>query len=378
MATDFGIVCPLRSQLEPPAALLERAHGEFGLDHVTACALEGGGHALYLGKDEGPRELILEPGWQYPPDLSHFERCELRPRVARWVGRRNPLAELAESAAAQGIRLVIRVGLRAALLAAEPASHVAMRNAWGEPVPGGGPCVCQPAVRELLRAALLELASYNPGGLQVVDWRPDRLAGPAAARPLEWNPRARRLLDVCFCDACRQIAGAAGIDPDQAARSVQVHFRSAVAAADPQEAEPRLQRDEVLVGYIRSRCGDTQRWLISLVSMHDSRRLMLVERGRLEPDPAGWWAPPVAPEGWAQVVRPGAAGGGGVPSAGGGVSLPAWRPEFRESSELVRFVQEALACGVGLIEFERLDLDPPEALTWAKQAVRFGRRSHVS
>lgn len=385
MPVDFGIVCSLWNHPARPAALLERAHGEFGLDHVTACAVAGGGHVAYLGEHEGPRELALEPGWQYPPDPTAFERCSLRPRVARWLGRRNALAELAESASAQGIRLLVRVDLRAALLSTEPNAHAAMRNAWGEPVPGGGPCVCQPAPRELLRAALLELTRYDPGGLEVANWWPDRVAHRGGERPLQWNSWARRLLDVCFCDACRQIAAAEGIDPDQAARSVQVHFRSSVTAAHAQEAAPRLRRDELLAAYVRSRRDESQRWLASLAGAHDSRRLILVGPEGPEPDPGDWWTP-AAPEGWTLVMRPWATHGGSGPppdtrAAGlhgfSGVSLPAWHPEFRESSELVRFVQEVLGQGVRFFDFERLDLDAPEALTWVRQAVRFGRRSQA-
>lgn len=387
MALDFGIVCSLHNQPEPPTELLERAHGEFGLDHVTACAVAGAGHLVYLGQRDGPREFRLEPGWQYPPDLARFDRCELRPRPARGVGRHNGLAGLAGSASALGIRLFVRLDLRAALLAVESAAPFAMRNAWGEPMPGGGPCVSQPAVRELLRVALLELAGYNPSGLEVVEWWPDRPVCAGGERPVQWNPLARRLLDVCFCDACRQIAAAAGVDPDQAARSVQVHWRSVVASDAPPTCLGRLQLDQVLTAYLRSRHEESQRWLAALVSVHGSHYHMLVERaptvvgGRagLESDPTGWWPPLAAPKGWVLVRRfPFAAGGGWAEAAaGGGLSLPAWRPEFRESSELVRFVQDALGSGARFFDFERLDLDPPEALTWLRQAVRFARRGPV-
>ncbi len=395
MVLDFGLVCSLRDRPLRPTELLERAHGEFGLDHVTASAVAGSGQAVYLGERDGPREFCCESGWQYPPDPACYERCELRPRAARWVGRRNGLAELAGSAAALGIRLFIRLDLRAALLGLGSAAHLAMRNAWGEPVPGGGPCVSQPAVRELLRATLLELAGCKPGGLQIAGWWPDRPALAGGERPMLWNPPARLLLDVCFCDACRQIAAADGVDPDQAARSAQVHFRSVLAADDPRAWLRKLQRDQVLTAYLRSRRDDSRRWLASLVPAGSTYRLMLVdevptavaarptisdmgERGP-EWDSTGWWAPPEAPAGWVLVGRPSFAGGGGPFAAGVGeaLSLPAWRPVFRDSSELVRFIQDALEGGVRFFDFERLDLDPPEALTWVRQAVRYARRSPV-
>jgi hypothetical protein len=390
---DFGLVCSLRDRPLQPAELLERAHGEFGLDHVTASAVAGAGQAVYLGERDGPREFCCEPGWQYPPDPACYERCELRPRAARGVGRRNGLAELAGSAALLGIRLFIRLDLRAALLGLGSAAHLAMRNAWGEPLPGGGPCVSQPAVRELLRATLLELAGCKPGGFQIVGWWPDRPALAGGERPVRWNPPARFLLDVCFCDACRQIAAAAGVDPDQAARSTQVHFRSALAADSPRDWLRKLQWDQVLTAYLHSRREESRRWLASLKPAGSSYLLMLVgeiptairirstmqDRSGREPewDAAVWWAPPEAPEGWGLLGRPLFAAGGGpsAATAGEALSLPAWRPAFRDSSELVRFVQDALEGGVRFFDFEGLDLNPPEALTWVRQAVRYARRS---
>jgi hypothetical protein len=58
-----------------------------------------------------------------------------------------------------------------------------------------------------------------------------------------------------------------------------------------------------------------------------------------------------------------------------GLSLPIWRPMFDQSSALVRTLTEAVAADIRYIDLEDAHSASREALTWARQAVRFARRS---
>jgi hypothetical protein len=57
------------------------------------------------------------------------------------------------------------------------------------------------------------------------------------------------------------------------------------------------------------------------------------------------------------------------------IRLPAYRPTFGSASELVQVVGEFAKSEIEVIEFSGVDLGPDDAVTWARQAVRYARRA---
>ena len=177
-----------------------------------------------------------------------------------------------------------------------------------------------------------------------------------------------RLLDVCFCESCRQVALAAGVDPDTAARSVRVHFDNAAGASETQQSQRSPDDDRVLVSYRTARASHLNDWLARLAGEHDQRvrtHLLDSTASRVTDDAADAWRP---------LVRLTDAGTAKTHEAHAALSLAVWRPTFSDSAALVRLVSEATEAGVGYFDFEGLHEAPPEALTWLKQALRFARR----
>jgi hypothetical protein len=375
MGAEFGIVHALWNHAADGGALLDRVAGEVGIEHVTVPVVTGALAEFRLGIETGQPYFHTEGGWHFPPTAKTYAATGIRPIKARWFGTADALAPLRRHVERLGIGLVLHIDLRSvpALVATEP--HLGQRNAWGQDVPHAGACVSNPAVRELLRVTLEDLRACDAAIVQLADWLPDCATDSASPRPLDWHAPVRRLLDICFCAACRQIAERAGVAADGAARSVRVQAERALRT--PLRAW-QGHDDPVVQAYVESRAADSQHWLSRIAETEAPRRLQLVHAwGASLPD-----ADEVPLE---RVVRLGRCRDGsdrpreallGLPEAVGaaGWVLPVWRSAFEEAAELVRVVGEAARAGVRHFDFEGLDEAPAEAVTWLKQAVRFARR----
>jgi hypothetical protein len=391
MPFECGFVYPPWA-LADDLDLLDRMQGEIGLDHLTLPVVTGSHARLQLSGDDAPRWVAVEAGWHFSTGHAGCERSDIPPHVTRSVGRRGALEPVATYARRFGLALHVRLDVRAALAGREAAAAALHRNAWGQTPPHAGGCVMQPAVRQLLRQTLRDLAQFAPDGVQLVDWAPDVSSGGDTALT-RVDPGLRELLDLCFCDACRDVARRGGIDDESAARSVQASYqrrlraaegggRAGPSAAAHSTAEPPLLResDPVCSAYVAARRADTLAWLDSLAREHAERWRMLVwssaeAEGR------------IASEGWAPLAWLGCSGGQQLPSIGAtgddgdgaGVRLFAWRPHFERGSQLVRTVHDLAARGrLACVEFEDLDQCPPQSRQWIRQAVRYARREQCA
>jgi len=376
MTADFGILLPLWSYAADGGALLERVAGDVGIDHLTVPVVSGPHSQFRLAGATDRPYFGTEGGWHFPAEAKAYSGAGLRPSKARWVTGGDPLAQACQRAEKLGLRVVLRIDLRGVDELVEREPLVAQCNAWGQPVPAAGPCVCNPHLRELLRATFDDLRRYEPAGFELADWFPDSAADRQAARPLSWHAEARRLLDICFCPACRQVGERAGADPDQAARAVRVLVERHLAATDARrEGEP--PGDPLVAAYVAARTADCREWLRRLAAADDQRQHLLVYESAEAP-PYGDGPP------WPRLLRL----GGDAAESGAeyltalpaiavqacGLAMGVWRPAFAMPADLVRFVLAATQCGLSVFDFEGLDDAPPDAVTWLKQAVRFARR----
>lgn len=380
MRGDFGLVYPLWTDPSGPGELLDRAVGEVGLDHLTIPVLTGRQEQFRLGLASPPHAFVTEGGWHFPPDPGGYKSGRVRPRPARWFGKRNVLGQLCDYTAGRSVAVIFRIDLRAVSSLLEHEPHLRPRNAWGEEVASAGGCPSNPDLRELLQGALEDLRRYGGAGFQLVDWAPDLPTDRKAPRPLDWHAPARRLLDLCFCPACRQTATVAGADPDQAARSVQVHFERLLSQPLDDDVVAKVRGDEVLEAYLQARRRDAGAWLQRLAERYGTwRRYLLTDAesfesiGRL-----------VAGEAFRLVLRsdrpPGATDESGPQATirlldgACGLALPLWRPTFDQADQLFRVVNEARRAGTVFFDFEGLEEAPEEALDWLRQAVRYAHR----
>ncbi len=379
MSGDFGIVYPLWTDPQGPGRLLDRAVGEVGLDHLTIPVVTGPHEQFRLRPAQPPHCFHTEGGWHFPPDLTGYRGGPVKPRLARWFGKRNVLGRVCEYATGQDVALIFRIDLRAVTGLVEHESHLRTRNAWDDEVIPAGPCASNPELRELLRGTLDDVLRYEPAGFQLVDWAPDAPVDRCRRRPLDWQPLARKLADVCFCPTCRHVATVAGIDPDHAARSVQVHVERLLTQPEDDDVAAKAREDEVINAYVQARWQDTTAWLRRLAEMHRGRRrYFLADAAACESV-----GPLLGEETFLLVLRtfgPFRTADGATFAAicssqkARGLTLPIWRPSVDQAGELVRQVSTVTHAGLDFIDFEGLDEAAEEAITWLRQAVRFARR----
>lgn len=372
---DFGVYYPPWNH---SGDLLDRAVGEVGVRHITVPAVHGPVRQLRIAPAAGPHELAIERGWSFPSRGECYAAASLKPRPSSWFGRRDTLGAVCEAAGERSVRVYVRIDLLAALGRSESETAVLRRNAWGEPAPPAGACPLNPEVRELLSGTIEDLMRYELAGVTIPGWLPDAPADRAQPRPMDWSPVARRLLDTCFCPACRQVAAMAGIDPDQAARSCAVHAERALCGDDA-AVEASVRDDEVLSAYARIRTEANRVWLHALIE----RRAALGWRLECDADDAPHERPQLPPRVEWIVRLPRRAEPFGRHAVAAlrqrfagavGVSLHAWRPSFSEGHELVHWVHEAGEHGLEIMEFRGVDEAMGEAFDWLRQAVRFARR----
>lgn len=374
MSNDFGVEYHLWSYANEPGELLDRLIGEVGIDHVTVPVVTGPLEHFRIAPPSPPNLFTTAGGWHFPPAAEAYRGCAVRPRTARWFGKRDVLARVATIVAKHRVRLVCRLDVRSCRPLLEHEPHLSTRNAWGDAAPGAGLCVLHPDTRELLRATVRDLRRYEPAGFQLVDWAPDLAVDRGLPRPLSHTPVAQALLDLCFCPACRQAALAAGVDPDQAARSVRQHLLDALREA-PDAIRERLKQDEVLAGYVAARRTAAAAWQRELIARHADCRWYHVCDAPTPNLP--WDREPPAGDTACTRIRRGLVGDtavSGAPGPAEGRILPAWRPVVTRPDRLVRLVAEAAGRVAGPIEFAGIEEAPPDVVDWLRQALRYARR----
>ena len=376
MAAEFGILYYLWDFAADDGRLLERVVGEVAIDHVVVPVVTGARTTFHmLVRPEAPN-FHTDGGWHFRNSAKVYQNVALRPRKARWFAAGDLLAQLRERVSTWNLKLHVRIDLRAVQQLVDDQPHVMQRNAWGQETPAAGACARNADVRELLRATLEDLSRYGLAGYELRDWLPDHAVDRHTPRPYHWMPNVRRLLDMCFCASCRQIAERAGVDGEQAARSTRVYVERLLATGDAAGADDPAATDPVLDAYVNVRMADCAAWLRRQVEdKPECRRLPLRDLGGPSLGTCAPWVqmlrvpPPhtIGDERWrerfdAELARSAA------------LSLPAWRSLFADSAAFVSLVHRVVDGGIAVVDFEGLTEAPAEAIDWLRQAVRFARR----
>ncbi len=373
MSAAFGIVQYPWNLAGAAGTQLEQAAGKIPLTHVTVPVVTGPLTQMRCGADAGHPWFATPGGYHYPPDADTLAPSGLRPPKARWQGQGDAVARLADAVDRLGLKLIFRVDLRALPQLVEQHGHLAQRNAWGQEMLAAGACALNPEMRELLRLTLADLRRYAPSGFELVSWRPDHVAGRCGNDPIEWHPAVRRLLSLCFCPSCRQVAQRADIDPESVARATRVSFESFLERK-PNEIDLTRELDPAIAAYVAAREADCQDWLRRLAEADGQREYYDVQS--LRDLSALSDSPPLSR--MLLVPSVGADFGAAFEQAlmhrPAALSLPAWRPAFGASAELVKAVTAAVQHNVELLDFDGLEQSPEEVITWLHQAVRKAHR----
>lgn len=378
MSTDVGLTLDPWFLAEPRDDLLRRAAGEIAPDRIILPIVTGPlNRVRRFGNSPGQR-FATSGGWHFSPDLRRYDSTRIRPRVAAWCRSRDILPRLLERIGASAPRCIFRVDVNAAAASLDSNAVARRRSAWGDERRDLPACACNPDLRELLRCTLDDLTRFEPAGFEIAGFDTDPPRDPPDHR---WNSDAESLLDLCFCESCRQTAAAGGVNADSAARSVQVEFARSLDPESPGKAS--LLDEPAIAAYLHARRCDCAAWLQRLVDRFDRYAFFVFDpsipsfRGRQSP------AEPnvIARARFGSPRRP---SWDAFPSDAShaadlaGWALPVGRSHFADGAEFVRVVSLCFTLGVRLLDFEDLYESPVDALTWLRQALRYARRQEIA
>jgi hypothetical protein len=142
-------------------AVLDRLRGEAGAVgvSVTVCSPRVALFRPHAGVS--PRTFRSEGGLQFQPDKSAYGDTRMKPVVAEWLRKVNPLAAVAETCARLGLVLRGRVVCGHSEALVSRFDTAAVKDVFGDIHPAWL-CPSNPDVREYLRAVVADLSKSYP------------------------------------------------------------------------------------------------------------------------------------------------------------------------------------------------------------------------
>jgi len=343
-----------------------------------------------------PRIFRCEGGLNFQPASARYAATRLKPVVASWLGKRNPLERLAS--ACQQRRMELRgwtVCCHSSLLVRRY-PQMACKDVFGSINPTWL-CPANPDVAEYLKALVADLSENYPFDaieLESATFDPARHAHMHRKAGLVAGPAEQLLLGLCFCESCRQQADRAGVDVTAVARSVHVRLERWLETGRPVAGSmgELLESDALLremldwrtevVGRLVASLRAASRSKLVIYRMGDAwsagadwRRLFSAE-GRDDGDRQAdalmilCYKPDVP--GVEAAVADAVAITGGVEFVE--LGFDASPPATPDAPKLVRDLSRAAELGIGSVNIYHYGLIPPGRFAWVRQAIRAGRR----
>lgn len=368
--------------------VLDRLKGEAGATGISVGLAMPKIDELRCHPGVSPRSFRCAGGAQFQADLSLYAGTRVRPVVAGWLRKSNPLPALAEACTKRGMELRAWIVACDSLTVVERNPNAACKDLFGDPSPNRL-CPVNPDVREYLRALVAQASetfAISALELDAIGFAAPHRVHHAAQIGMDVGEVGRWLLRLCFCESCRQAADRHGIDSSAAARAAELRleriFRK--GEAPEQSVQDVLGDDPLLAEYTHWRCSQVTALLRSI---RESCRCRLVLHRRGTTETSGTDYRQLA--GFADGLLAPASPTDGVPvsdaieaaqedvtgtNARVEVAVDAGFPSCGEAASLVRALSQAAhgnACGAvvsnyGMIPLARLD--------WIKQAARYAQR----
>ena len=367
--------------------VLDRLQGEAGGTGITVAAMHPGVDILRPHAGVSPRRFRSAGDLQFQPDRQGYRSTRVRPAVAPWLRKRNPLTRLADACEQRGLSLRFwGLGNHAPATVAQDDAH-AVKDVFGQVNPGWL-CPTNLDVREYLREIARDLSEhYGIAGLELVGIGfPSRLALSEPVIGFEPGPTGRWLLNLCFCESCRQMAIRDGVDVEAAARRVLEYVEKMLAAGEPidRPVEDLLTDEPVLAAYDRWRRDQVNSLVQVIRGACDKTKLIVhrrtcplwtgLEESAIQASCDGQLVPFADREvdTLAPAIEAAVADVGSVERVE--VGLEVTTPPCPDAATLVSAMKRAVECGVRTIRVANYGLIPWSRLDWLHQAGRYARR----
>ncbi len=367
--------------------VLDRLQGEAGVTGISVATNYHRVDQLRPHASDGPRRFISAGGAQFQPHGACYASTRMRPVVAQWLRKTNPLAVVAEACAKRGLTLrgwhVCCHG--SAMVERYPAG--AVKDVFGAVSPAWL-CPSNLDVRECLRGMVEDLGThygFEAIELERASFPTDLHAHHHEKEGFACGPAGDWLRGLCFCESCRQLAAREGADVAEAAKVATRYLEGVLASGEPLATEPGelLDREPALAAYADWRRGQVTS-LVKLIRTTCPCRLIVHRSG-----PPLWGATDFAalaatcdallapcyvndPQRLATAVRAAAADTGDVARVE--VGLSACTPPCSEAADLVAMMRSAVEQGVRSANIYNYGLLPLPRLEWIRQACRYASR----
>ncbi len=239
--------------------VLDRLKGEAGATGISVATCYHSVDQLRPHAGVSPRTFRSPGGAQFQPHAAAYAGTRIRPVVATWLKKSNPLAAVAEACDKRGLTLRGWTVCCHSSVTVDRYQSSAAKNVFGDLDPTWL-CPVNPDVREYVRAMVEDLAEHYP--FETIELerpsfpaRPHRHAHEKVG--FELGEVGRWLYSLCFCESCRQAAKREGLDVEAAARSVSATLERLFATGKPidQPLPDFVANDPVLQAYVDWRCG---------------------------------------------------------------------------------------------------------------------------
>lgn len=366
---------------------LDRLKGEAGVTGVSLAVTYHSIEQLRPHPGVSPRTFHSPGGAQFQPASELYAASRIRPVVAPWIKKANPLAAVSDGCEKRGLRLrawTICCHGDAAIVR-YPAS--AMKDVFGDPS-ATWMCPINPDVREYLRALVEDLTThylFDTIELERPSF-PEKLHSHAHYKTgVALGPVGEFLYNLCFCESCRQSAKRDGIDVEAAAAIVSKGLETilsdgALKAALPEEFV--LSKPD-LAAFIDWRCRQVTS-LVAMLKQISSRRVVVHRVGDRYMAATDWREVGGACDGllapcsysgeeaMKTLVQEVSADTGSP--AGVELSFNACTPPCPNAETFVSAIAGAAKLGVRSVDVYNYGLLPIQRMEWVRRASRYAQR----
>ncbi len=219
--------------------VLDRLQGEIGVTGLCIPVLCPPIETLRTDPGVEPRVFRTSGGAIFSPDKKHYSATRCLPPQSQWRYPRGALGQVVDSCRTRGLSCRFVLHVASAGLMTKRYEQLAAKNTFGDAWPDRI-CPVNPDVQAFIACTCADLiAQYQPDSIELADLHVGLVqhSGGSASMADILGSGGSALLNICFCESCRQL-DVASLNDDQldsaaAARSVAVRLNRLLDAGMP-------------------------------------------------------------------------------------------------------------------------------------------------
>lgn len=359
---------------------LDRIQGETGVSGITVPCIAAPILQLRASGHIEPRVFESKGGAQFQPDTRHFGATRIKPTVADWLRKSDPIRKLPEACHARGLKLRIEAPMAYQPTVVAKHQRDTTRNIFGMHSEGWL-CPNNPDVVEYCRGLIESVASLEGVEALVLShacfgWWNGPNPPASMQLPFEMDAVARELMRLCFCESCQQRAKRDAFNIEAAARITLEELERSVAqpSTSARSFEQLTEQQEPLADFIAWRRTRRDEFIETIVAASKQPKKILLNP--VESPSATLAAVFELHEASKSIVEQCLRQVDHAHKQPSQIelSIPAFAGHCRAADQLVATLHQAAEAGLPSVTLQNYGMLPESRLEWVHQAVRFARR----